>query len=59
MKDLTHICTACPDYPRCNFNRERSTHIYMSKTNENTKVHPEKKHSFQCFFTSFQVYRYS
>ena len=23
MKDLTNICTACPDYPRCNFNRER------------------------------------
>ena len=22
MKDLIHICTAFPDYPRCNFNRE-------------------------------------
>ena len=21
-KKLTHICTACPDYPTCNFNRE-------------------------------------
>ena len=35
MKDLTHICTACPDYPRCNFNRERvyteSNHCRNSK----------------------------
>ena len=28
MKDLTHICAACPDYPRCNFIREQ---VYFVK----------------------------
>ena len=29
MKDLTHICTVCPDYPRCNFNHEWVTAVSM------------------------------
>ena len=30
MKDLTHICTACPDYPSCNPDRER---VYQALEN--------------------------
>ena len=36
MKDLTHVCTACPEYPRCNFNRERVYYLlFTSMTSQN------------------------
>ena len=55
MKDLTHICTACPDYPRFNSKRERvyyKNSFFPFCVNEWNKLDPSIRNS-----TSISVFK--
>ena len=40
MKDLTHICSSCPDYPSCNFDCER---VYVEHLKSNKSSHANER----------------